>query len=79
MVRLSFLTVRAISTFGVGSEDVLDPSLEQARDTERQRQAGVVLAGLDRVHGLARDAEPRAQFALRPATLATQRCLSYGT
>jgi hypothetical protein len=53
-------------------EDVFDPSPEQPRDPERERQAGVVLARFERVHGLARDIELGGEIALRPLPLGAQ-------
>src|SRR5262245_53441613 len=64
---------RSTSNFrAVGAEDLLDLELEERGDGEGQRQAGVVLAGLDRVDRLARHAEALRQIALRPAVLAAE-------
>lgn len=52
-------------------EDILDPDPEQLRDGEGELQAGVVLAGLDRVHRPARYAEPFGEIALGPAAFGT--------
>src|SRR5690606_32102924 len=56
----------------VGKEDRLDRFAEQARQAEGERQAGVVLARLDRIDGLARDVQTLGQLALRPAEAFTQ-------
>src|SRR6185437_6798708 len=53
-------------------ENRLDRLAEQARDLERQRQAGVVLAGLDGVDALARDVEPGREVRLAPVALGAQ-------
>src|SRR5688572_9825201 len=50
-------------------EDRLDRQVEQFRDPEGEREAGVVAAGLDRVDALARDFEPFGQVALAPVAL----------
>jgi hypothetical protein len=42
------------------------------RQREGQRQAGVVLSRLDRVHGLPRDVQPLGQLGLRPPALAAK-------
>src|SRR3546814_2263634 len=39
---------------------------EQAGHAQRERQAGVIFVGFDRVDRLARHAEPAGQFALAP-------------
>src|SRR5690606_34373465 len=59
-------------SFPFRKEDRFDGFAEQARQAEGQRQARVVLAGLDRVHGLARDLQALGQFALRPAEALAQ-------
>src|SRR5690606_40475380 len=51
----------------VGDEHVLDAASEQPRDTECQRQAGVVLAGFQGVDRLPGDLQAFGQPALRPA------------
>src|SRR5262249_4999380 len=48
-------------------EDLFYGKLEKTRDSESERKARVVLFRLDRVDRLARDAEARAEIALRPA------------
>jgi hypothetical protein len=48
-------------------EDLLDGAVEQARDRERQRQAGVIAAAFQRDDGLPRDVQPVRQVRLRPA------------
>src|SRR5450759_3102060 len=53
-------------------EYLLDPTLEGAREREGQGQARVVLAGLDRVHRLARYAQPLSEVRLRPIELGAQ-------
>src|SRR5687768_121429 len=50
-------------------EDRLDRQIEQLRDPEGEREAGVVATGLDRVDALARDFEPFGQVALAPVAL----------
>src|SRR5690606_10909099 len=57
---------------GVVEEDGLDGAPEDAGDAEGQRQGRIVLAGLDGVDGLARDAQARGQVALAPAPLGAQ-------
>ena len=57
---------------GGRQEDRLDRLAEQARDAEGERQARVVLAGFDRVDGLARNRQPFGQLALRPALCLAQ-------
>lgn len=47
-------------------EDFLDWEFEEAGDLERKREAGIVLAGLERVDGLTRDAELISEIVLRP-------------
>jgi hypothetical protein len=53
----------------VNLEDRFDRLLEEPRDTESKRQAGVVLPRFDRVYRLARYVEECRQFRLRPVTL----------
>ena len=48
-------------------ENLLDPHPEQARQPEGQRKRGIVPAGLERVHRLARDGDPAAELRLAPA------------
>src|SRR5206468_7665778 len=50
-------------------ENVLDMLVEQARELERERERGIVLAGLDRVDRLARHAEAAAKLGLAPVAL----------
>jgi len=50
----------------VGEEDLLDAPLEKPREGEGERQRGIVLAGLDRVHRLSRHVEVCGEFGLRP-------------
>ncbi len=57
----------------VVGEDLLDRLAEQPRDAERDRQAGIELAVLDRVDRLAREAQLLGEIALRPAALCSQR------
>ena len=47
-------------------EDFLDWQFEEPGDLERQRQAGIVFAGLERIDSLTRDAEFIGEIALRP-------------
>ena len=54
-----------------GREHILDAHLEEPCDPESELEAGVVLARLDRVHGLARDTEALRQVALGPIPLGT--------
>src|SRR4051812_25106843 len=56
--------ILAVSTI---IENLLDPHPEQARQPKGQRQRGIVLTGLDRVHRLARHADPAAKLRLAPA------------
>ena len=56
----------------VGVEDLLDSPVEQLGDPERQRQARIVLAPLQGIHRLTRDAELLGQIALRPIALRPQ-------
>jgi hypothetical protein len=56
----------------VGDEDVLDPLFEGAGDSKRQWQARVEASGLDRVDGLAGDAEQIREVGLAPALNRTQ-------
>ena len=53
-------------------EDLFDELSEELRDRERERQARVGLAALDRVDRLARDAEPSGELRLRPVLLGAQ-------
>ena len=53
-------------------EDGLDRLFENAGDLEGQRQGGVVAAGLQRIDGLARHAQPLGQFGLTPVALGAQ-------
>src|SRR5688572_3232449 len=53
-------------------KNLFDWFAEQLRDGERERQAGVVFAGLDGVHRLARHFELVGEVALAPAALRTQ-------
>src|SRR5688572_21338255 len=64
---------RALCFFGFRFEDVLDRALEQARNAERERQAGIVFATLQRVDCLPRYAQLIRQIRLRPAQLSPQR------
>lgn len=54
---------------GAVIENLFDTLLEQLGDQESQRQAGVVLAGFDRIDRLARHVQPFGEVALRPAAL----------
>src|SRR3954468_11365973 len=47
-------------------ENLLDRPPEQGGELEGERQRRIVFARLDRVHGLARDAEPAAKLRLAP-------------
>src|SRR6187549_435767 len=53
-------------------EYLLDPQVEQSRDSEGERQRGIVLARLDRIHRLARHAEPAAKLGLTPVAFGAQ-------
>ncbi len=55
-----------------GLEDLLDGESEDARESEGERQARIVAAGLDRIDGLTRDPEPLRELRLRPAPLRAQ-------
>ena len=46
---------RGVPIYALGIKNLLDPQLEEAGDLERQRKAGVILAGLDGVDRLPRD------------------------
>jgi uncharacterized protein (DUF885 family) len=59
-------------TVPLGKENLLDWPLEESRDAEGQRQAGIELAGLDGVDRLARDLELRRQRGLGPVALGAQ-------
>jgi hypothetical protein len=54
---------------GVGLKDRLDGLIEELRQAKGERQAGIVFASLNGVHGLARNSEPVGQFRLGPFTL----------
>src|SRR6185312_4037768 len=47
-------------------EYLLDPESEHPRDPERERQAGIVFAGLDGVDRLARDLKALGEIGLAP-------------
>jgi hypothetical protein len=53
-------------------ENILDASPEQPRQPKGHGQAWVVPAGLDRVHSLARHADPPGKLRLAPAMLGPQ-------
>lgn len=54
--------------FAIGFEERVDPLLEDVREAERERQAGIVTAGLDGVDGLARDPDQVTELGLGPAS-----------
>ena len=54
---------------GFGFEDLFDSPLEGPRKRERERQAGVVLTRLDRIHRLSRYTKVLRQLSLRPCQL----------
>lgn len=60
---------RACSAFNGVAEDGLNRGLEEPGKFEGQRKTGIVLARLDRVDGLARDAKFLGKIGLRPAAL----------
>ncbi len=47
-------------------EDFLNREFKEAGDLECQGQTGIVFPGLDRVNGLARDAQSFGEIVLRP-------------
>src|SRR5688572_6981474 len=53
-------------------ENLLDPFVEEAGQLEGQRQRRIIFAGLDRVDGLARHAEPAAKLRLAPVAFRAQ-------
>ena len=53
----------------VGAEDRFDGLAEQSGNREGQRKTGIVFAGLDRVHRLARDVESLREIGLGPLPL----------
>src|SRR5436305_5436302 len=53
-------------------ENLLYAHVEQPRQPEGQRQRRIVLAGLDRIDRLARDADPAAKLRLAPASFRPQ-------
>ena len=53
-------------------EDFFDSPFERPRQGECQRETWVVLASLDRVHRLARNAQPLRKVRLRPVQLSAQ-------
>src|SRR6187402_1377452 len=53
-------------------ENGFDGKREERRDLEGQRQAGIVLARLDRVHRLPGHVEPFAEIGLRPSQRGTK-------
>src|SRR3954447_16302685 len=53
-------------------ENLLDPAVEQPGKPEGERKRGIVFAGFDRVHRLARHAEPAAKLRLAPVALRSQ-------
>ncbi len=56
----------------VDLEDRFDGLIEELRDAKGERQAGIVFASFDGVHGLARNCEPVGQFRLGPFTLGAE-------
>jgi hypothetical protein len=58
----------------VGSrfENRLDGLAEELANAEGERQTGIVFAGFDGVHSLARNFEPVGQFPLGPFTLGAE-------
>jgi len=61
-----------IGRFRFGLKDGFNGLLEQSRNVEGKRQAGIVLPVLNGVHGLSRHAEVRGKVRLGPVTLGTQ-------
>src|SRR6478672_4480299 len=53
-------------------EDLLDRQIEQLGDAECERQRGIIFAGLDRVHALARHFEALAEILLAPVALGAE-------
>ncbi len=53
-------------------KDDFNGLLEESRDAERQRQAGIELAGLDCIHRLAGYAQSLRKLRLAPVTLCSQ-------
>jgi hypothetical protein len=56
----------------VGCDDVFDGRVEEAGQLECQGQAGVVLAGLQGIHRLARDNKLFREIGLRPVARCSQ-------
>ena len=53
-------------------EHLLDFHVEQPRNAEGEWQRGIVLASLDRIHGLARYVEPKSELGLAPVAFGAQ-------
>src|SRR5262245_51541950 len=62
----------AVMSLSLIYKNLFDGQVKKPGDLERQRQARIVFAGLDRVHALARDAEPLGQIGLAPIALGAQ-------
>ncbi len=64
--------VRSSVGFARGFKDRLNGLLEEPRNIERKRKAGVVFPGFNCVHSLARYVEVRSEFRLRPAAFCSK-------
>jgi chemotaxis response regulator CheB len=53
-------------------KNLLDPQVEEAGEPKRERQGRVMLARLDRIHRLPRNAEAAAKLSLAPPAFGTQ-------
>jgi hypothetical protein len=53
-------------------EDRFDGPVEEAAESQREGEAGIVPAGLDAVDGLTGHSQPIRQIGLRPVSLRTQ-------
>jgi len=58
--------------YSIRAENRLDGLLEQPRNRESQRETGIILAGLDGVHGLPGHLQPLRQIGLGPGPLSPQ-------
>ena len=54
-------------------KDCFDRQAEEASELEGERQAGIILAGLDGVDALAGDVEEVGELRLAPAAFGAQR------